>query len=269
METALYSVRMRATLQGRHLAGAERLVAGSSAGSVAVALVQRAMNCTCGPADEIHCSLEQVDPDTVRCLRLPDLHTYRVEDWREGRRAARSLLVRAGVRDDIAAEALDLLGEGAAEGGGVMRGAVLMDALTGERLEADRSRGVRVSRMDLSAEFRPELARLLDAAGLAHHRVMEALVLAGKVLHAPGLVAELCWSDDPAYTTGYVAAPHGGYQRISALKPSGDPHGGRVFFVNRGTMPMAELVDYLERAPVLFNAVGRISPPVQWVDSDD
>ena len=137
-----------------------------------------------------------------------------------------------------------------------MRGAVIMDATTGERLETDLSRGVRVSRMDLAPECRTELERKLASAGLDHYRVLEALVLAGKVLSAPGIVAELCWSDDPNYTTGYVADLHGGYQRITALKSVGDSLGGRVFFINPAAVSIDELVDYLEYQPVLFDGSG-------------
>lgn len=143
-----------------------------------------------------------------------------------------------------------------------------MDAITGERLEYDPARGVRVSRMDLLSTSRPDVEALLAAAGLGHHRVIEALVLSGKVLQAPGIVAELCWSDAPDYVTGYVAAPQRGYQRISQLKTAGDKHGGRVFFVDRSKVAVPVLVDYLERQPVLFDDAGTISPLQKWELAD-
>jgi 6-carboxyhexanoate--CoA ligase len=89
-------------------------------------------------------------------------------------------------------------------------------------------------------------------------------VLAGKVLNAPGIVAELCWSDDPEYLTGYIADPVHGYQRISLLKTAGDWHGGRVFFVRPGTSSVVELTDYLQHQPVLFDRLGKISPEARW-----
>ncbi|MDH3453880.1 MAG: 6-carboxyhexanoate--CoA ligase [Desulfuromonadales bacterium] len=269
MNTSLYSVRMRASRQGQHLGGAERIVTGGAVSEAVAALTLRAMSCANGPADEIHCSAERVDPATVRYEQLPDVATHMVRDWQDGRHAAACLLSRAGVEKQVAMQALQLLANGAGGGGAVMRGAVIMDAKTGERLEADPSRGVRVSRMDLSPECRAELAQELAAAGLGHHRVLEALVLAGKVLRAPGIVAELCWSDDPAYTTGYVAALSGGYQRISALKPLGDARGGRVFFVDRAHVALDKLTNYLERQAVLFNASGTISAPGKWVTADE
>lgn len=264
MEPLLYSVRMRASSQGRHLAGAERIVPVESIDRVIAALVGRAINCNGGPAREVNCSLEQIDSARICHAGLPDIATFQVETWREGRQAAISLLTRAGVRTDVADSAVALLANGAGPGGSVMRGAVLMDFQTGERLESDPSRGVRVSRMDLTPAFRPQLKQHLDAVNLGHPRVLEALVLAGKVLQAPGMVAELCWSDDPGYTTGYVADPRFGYQRITALKPGGDPRGGRVFFVRMDETSPAELIDFLETQPVLFNAAGSISSTVKW-----
>ncbi|MGK2904861.1 MAG: 6-carboxyhexanoate--CoA ligase [Desulfuromonadales bacterium] len=269
MDTPLYSVRMRASCKGQHLAGAERIVTDNAVCEVAAALMNRAMRCPNGQAEEIHCHVERIETAEVRYQQLPDVATYLVSNWQQGRQVAGCLLSRAGVQKDVAAQAVHLLANGAGTGGSVMRGAVIMDAKTGERLETDPSRGVRVSRMDLSPECRAALACELASAGLGHHRVQEALVLAGKVLCAPGVVAELCWSDDPHYTTGYVAALPGGYQRISDMKPVGDPRGGRVFFVNRAHVSLQELSNYLERQVVLFNASGTISPPRKWVKADE
>jgi 6-carboxyhexanoate--CoA ligase len=118
--------------------------------------------------------------------------------------------------------------------------------------------------MDLVPAARDRMLAVLARAGLDHHRVAEALVLAGKVLHAPGIVAELCWSDDPAYVTGYVADPAHGYQRITRMKAPGDACGGRALFVRPDACDLAVLVAYLERQAVLFDAPGAIMPPQPW-----
>lgn len=260
---------MRASCGGRHLSGAERIVTAAAVSEVTAALTARAMNCPHGSVDEIRCSVERIDPETIRFAQLPDLVTYQVEDWHQGRQAAGCLLTRAGIQEDVVLHAFALLANGPGVGGAVMRGAVIMDACSGERLELDLSRGVRVSRMDLSSECRSTLEPELVAAGLGHHRVLEALVLAGKVLTAPGLVAELCWSDDPDYTTGYVATPQGGYQRISALKSVGDTSGGRIFFVNQADVLQEELIDYLQHQAVLFIRSGTITQAKKWMTSDE
>jgi 6-carboxyhexanoate--CoA ligase len=88
--------------------------------------------------------------------------------------------------------------------------------------------------------------------------------LSAKVTSAPGIVAELCWSDDPAYTAGYVSAPGLGYRRISAMKAQGDPLGGRVFFVNPSKVQAEDFVSYLEKQPVLFEEMGMVCPAEAW-----
>jgi len=268
MERQLYSLRMRASRGGHHQSGAERVIAAAEVATVTAALMARAMNTSGPPPDAVHCSLECLEPASIRQAVLPDISTFLVGGWRAGRCLANRLLVRAGVSERAASRALELLAEGAGCEGSVMRGAVVMNAQTGERLEGDISRGVRVSRMDLASEARPAIEALLAAVGLGHHRVIEALVLAAKVLGAPGIVAELCWSDDPDYLIGYVADPRYGYQRISNLKQQGDLRGGRVFFVSLDRA-LDSLLEYLERRPVLFTALGRINAPRDWYDADE
>ena len=44
----------------------------------------------------------------------------------------------------------------------------------------------------------------------------EALILASKIASCKGIVAELCWSDDPSYVIGYVGTKDN-YERIVSL----------------------------------------------------
>jgi 6-carboxyhexanoate--CoA ligase len=268
MVNDMYSIRMRASHQGKHLTGAERIVAVTDVSVVVAELMERAVDCSTVLPEEIHCSSEKIDPTTIRYQQLPDLSTCQVKDWQAGRHLALRLLIQAGVSEEVAASAIQLLADGAGPGGHVMRGAVIMDVASGLRLEDDPARGVRVSRMDLTTACRVELEETLTAIDLGHHRVREALVLAGKVLSSPGLLAELCWSDSPDYVVGYVSSPQEGYQRISALKPEGDARGGRVFFVDSQAVSLTELVAFLERQPVLFNSLGTISAPEEWIEDN-
>jgi 6-carboxyhexanoate--CoA ligase len=263
MSTPLYSLRMRAERAGTHCSGAERIATPDQLPALAAALVARALGCAGGPPDAVHCTVEALAAPPLR-RPLPPVSTYTAPDWQGGRACARALLIQAGVAAPAVATALELLAAGPAPGGEVMRGAAIVDAVSGARLEADPAKGVRVSRMDLLPEARAAVEVGLAAAGLGHPRVLEALLLAGKVLGAPGLVAELCWSDDPEYATGYVADPQNGYQRIVPLKALGDPKGGRVFFVRRDGWDRERFVAALERAAVLFDALGPISPPRAW-----
>jgi 6-carboxyhexanoate--CoA ligase len=101
--------------------------------------------------------------------------------------------------------------------------------------------------MDAATQL--NITGLLAKKGLANDHVREAMILATKVAAAQGMVAELCWSDDPEYTAGYVASGKG-YFRFPHLKEYGNPVGGRVFFVDPA-VDIEALTDYLEKQPVL------------------
>ena len=117
------------------------------------------------------------------------------------------------------------------------------------RIDGMGERGVRASKMDcVNSRGYDEY---MQARGLTGDHVREALVLASKVAGAEGMVAELCWSDDPYYVTGYVASPLYGYRRIPVMKERGSGIGGRVFFVRPGT-DMKELINYLEEQVVMI-----------------
>ena len=75
-------------------------------------------------------------------------------------------------------------------------------------------------------------------------------MLASKVASVKGTIAELCWSDDPFYTTGYVASKKLGYVRIPHLKYEGDYRGGRVFFVYN--VNIIDYIEEIEKTPVLI-----------------
>jgi 6-carboxyhexanoate--CoA ligase len=137
---------------------------------------------------------------------------------------------------------------------------MIMDALTGDRLEPDKERGIRASRFDWSAEASEKIDCVLSDIGLTHFRTREALALATKVAHAPGIVAELCWSDDPDYTAGYVSSPSTGYVRFPFLKNQGIDRGGRAFFVQREEFHLDSFIRYLQEEPVLITAAGKCGP---------
>jgi len=261
MKAPIYSVRMHGCHRKSHLTGAERIVSAADLETVCAELLRRALDHERGRADAVRLSVDEIDPASVRRGRLPDLRTVPAADVREGRCEARRFLCRAGVSPEAADGAFAALSAGAAPGGGNMRGAMIVDADSGRRLEPDPARGVRASRMDLAPAARRCLVLELARVGLDNAHVREALVLAAKVLSAPGIVAELCWSDDPSYTAGYVAAPELGYVRFPHLKSRGGEHGGRAFFWRAGTVPLDATIAFLEKAVLLVDEIGRIEPP--------
>ncbi len=258
---------MRAELDGKHISGAERLLGTAELESVAVEMLQRALQHPRGQAERISFRVEPIEANQCQMGRLPDLYNNQVYSWQQGRELAREILTSCRVAQSAIERAMHDLAAGAAPDGQSMRGAMLVDADTGERLENDPFRGVRVSRMDLTADAREQLLTALSVHDLDNPHVVEAMTLAAKVVNAPALVAELCWSDDPDYLAGYVASKESGYQRISQLKPVAEERGGRAFFIRSGKERLATLIKWLERQPFLIKRIGRIYPPRRWRDA--
>ncbi|MBN6189060.1 6-carboxyhexanoate--CoA ligase [Aneurinibacillus sp. BA2021] len=244
----LYSVRMRAAQGGAHeagglhISGGERLSSAAEINALAGELLHKALHHSRGNADFINLVIEQVEPADCRTFAPLSVSTYEVDDYEAGRQQAMTLLRQASVSAQAIERGLALLRDVHN-----LRGAVLLDSESGERLDERGTRGVRVSRMDWDRKKQ----RVWQQAhpSFASTRIAEALALATKVARAQGTRAELCWSDDPEYVTGYVASPALGYCRITHLKEPGDLSGGRVFFVEPG-LSLAAYIEYLEQTPV-------------------
>lgn len=247
----LYSVKMRSAQGGpheqggRHISGAERILSEEKIEQAIVAMLHRAQKHQRGMADFISLKVEAVKTADIFYRPLLPLSSCQADSVMTGRKAAVEELVKAGVSTEAAAAGISRI----INLRDSMRGAMLLDADTGLRVDSLGERGVRVSKMDCDNSERYE-ARLLEK-GLFGDHVREALVLASKVVSAVGVVAELCWSDDPEYVTGYVASAKYGYKRIPVLKEYGNPIGGRVFFVEQGT-DVQKLITYLQDQVVLI-----------------
>src|SRR5512143_1444027 len=251
-----YSIRMRASIGDRHVSGGERIVNRAKIERTVEELVERAMRKGC-TRDQIAVTVEPLTDAIIHHLTALDVITLSAPDIHAGRNAASRVLQQTGVSAQAVHATISYLSAGAALSGGNMRGAMIIDAQKGERLEPDRERGVRASRFDWSVEAGEKISRQLAALGLAHFRTREALALATKVASAPGIVAELCWSDDPDYTAGYVASAGRGYVRFPFLKQLGEAKGGRAFFVGRDTLDMDALLLYLEKEATLITDIGK------------
>ncbi len=222
--------------------------------AVSIELLARAMCCSPGA---VNLKVEEAAYEQIVFGEIPDITLMPQVDYKQGRLQAVAALVEAGVTEESASTAVENIAGGAASNDCAMRGAMLVDARTGERLEPDRDRGVRATHLDLTQAASDSLTSLLQEHGLHHLRTREALVLAAKVLAAPGVIAELCWSDASDYTAGYVASAQTGYRRFPALKAAGDQRGGRAFFVSAG-VDLATTREFLEQTPFLVNQHGTI-----------
>ncbi len=251
-----YSIRMHASSETRHVSGAERIVSSNEVDQTVIEMVRRAFGKKTLPS-MVSITIDDLGAEELRSLTALDITALTTRSVEDGRRAAVHVLGRAGVSPEAAWKAVDLLGRGPAPGGQNMRGAMIIDAETGKRLEPDAYRGVRASRFDWSPEAEMQIRCLLHEKGLGHFRTKEALALATKIAHGPAVTAELCWSDDPDYSAGYAASFRTGYVRISHLKEPGNDHGGRAIFIDRRTVDLELLVSYLQTQPVLIEKPGR------------
>lgn len=236
----LYSVRMRAAQGGphekggHHISGAERIVKLEEVGAIAQSLADRALHHSKGTADFINITVDLIPPEKIRYIDCLKVEEHKTSCISESHQLATELLQGPNISKAAVHKAISLL-NGLDKS---MRGAMLVDTITGERLDTG-DRGVRVSHMDSFDSY---------ALGDNEH-MREALVLASKVQSADGIVGELCWSDDPDYTVGYVAC-NGVYHRLPNMKEFGSDIGGRVFFV-RSDIDSESVIEYLERTPVL------------------
>jgi 6-carboxyhexanoate--CoA ligase len=240
-----YSLKMRASQQvvegeqkhEQHISGAERIVGRDSVEAVCSAMVRRAMNHSKGDPDFINVKIEKVHESDIQILKALPVTRVDVDTWQEGLEKAFGVVgdAAAGIREKLP----ELLRETF-----TMRGAMLYDIATGERLEPDHERGVRATYMDALHSS--------EVDGCKNH-FNEAIVLATKVANAPGMVAEFCVSDDPNYVTGYVASKELGYVRIMKMKEMGDENGGRIFLFDSRKASAEECIEYLQKKKVLVN----------------
>ena len=244
-----YSIKMRASKNGKHVSGAERILPQADVGEAVSALSQRALRHSLGRADFINLKVEEVQPGELHYLQALPVSSRPAATVADSYAIMRQLLGELGLANQ--ADALIALLRQARP----MRGAILYDVAAGRRVEPDHERGIRVTYMDAEGAN-------LSCSGKNHFR--EALVLATKVAHAPGVIAELCVSDDPEYVTGYLASLRHGYVRLTPLKASGDPRGGRIFIFDSRLAPAVDAINYLEKQKVLVRGL----PPERPLNAD-
>lgn len=244
--TKYYSIRMRSIKTGQHVSGAEGIYDSNDIKKIVHQYTERALTHEKGRADEIRLTVEELKVKIRRISTLP-LGTINTRNSEAAKRAAIKVLSSVGITERAIEEAFNALTVGL-----TMRGAMLMD-VEGVRLEPDLLRGVRVTRMGITKQASADLSRKLGRHGLNNDTVKEALILASKVHKYRMVLGELCISDDPNYTTGYIATRAHGYIRLPRIKKRGTPYGGRAFFITGGEVK--ELIKYLQKQPVLINEI--------------
>lgn len=244
-----YSIKMRASKAGRHVSGAERIIDQQELAAAAGCLSERALHHGLGRADFINIKMEEIQPEELEYLTALPVSTRPAANVEGSYVIMRQMLTELGLAAK-ADELIDLLRHVHP-----MRGAVLYDIATNRRVEPDKERGIRVTYMDAEGAG-------VGSSSKNHFR--EAIVLATKVVNAPGVLAELCMSDDPDYLVGYLASKKHGYVRLTPMKNMGDPHGGRVFIFDSRLAQAQAAITYLEKQKVLVRGL----PPERPVNDN-
>jgi 6-carboxyhexanoate--CoA ligase len=251
----MWNVRVRASRKTSggsdlHISGAEGLYNSAELAGTVTACIKRVLEHPRGAPDTIVLTIEAITqkPADVPLLRVK---TLRCASPDRAHNIISEILENTGIARRAATAALKVLTSLR-----VMRGASLITAKTGRRIEPDKERGIRVSRLGMEKAERKKLELRLSGMRINTETVREALILASKTASCPDILAEVCISDDPDYTTGYVSGREMGYVRIPNMKNPGDMHGGRVFFI-RENAERDTVINYLEKEPVLIKTVER------------
>ncbi|GLI53800.1 6-carboxyhexanoate--CoA ligase [Thermodesulfovibrio yellowstonii] len=243
----MWSVRMRASKKEnnieKHISGAEGIYDYSQINRVLKQLFKRAFEHSKGKPDKVVITIERINDEIQTVFALP-INTFFVNSPEEAFCLISKKLSSIGISDKAILSAFEVIKKYP------MRGATLIDSITGERLERDKTRGIRVSRIHMDKGKRIKLIRQIKNLSTQPQRVIEAITIASKVASYPEVVAELCISDNPDYTIGYIASRDLGYLRITNIKNKGETIGGRAFFV-KTPCDIEKLTNYLERKPVL------------------
>ncbi len=229
-----------------HISGAEGIYSESEIPAALLNYTKRALAHTRGRPDKIVLTIEALGQKPLSLRSLP-VATVKCISPSEAKQYITDLLQESGISSSAAKTALDLL-----KRKNTLRGAALVLAASGKRVEPDALRGVRVSRLGITSHAASALLKKMAGRRIDTQRITEALILATKVSSCKQVAAEICISDNPDYTTGYFASRRFGYVRIPHIKRAGSSRGGRVFFL-KDDADVGAAVHYLEKTPVLIS----------------
>jgi 6-carboxyhexanoate--CoA ligase len=233
-----------------HISGAEGMYPKKQVRSIVQSYLDRAQNHPKGRPDRIIITIETLRTKPRPVCTLPVV-TLKCASPAQATAHILRLLSSAGISERALDTALAIV-----RSKNTMRGAALVPAHGGRRVEPDKDRGIRASCLGITGGADVLLSQELEKYGINTRAVKEALVLASKVASCPDIIAELCISDDPDYTTGYVASKTLGYVRIPHIKIKGDRRGGRVFFL-RKQADVPAVIRYLEKSPVIITGISK------------
>lgn len=243
----MWSLRMRSSINEngieRHISGAEGIYNLNELEMFLKKFLRRAIEHPIGMPDKIVFTVEKIK-EPIQNVKVLPLKTIFCNSPEEAYEVIKENILKIGVSEKALYKAWEVIRNYK------MRGATIIDSLSGDRLEPDKERGVRVSRIQMDKKRKIQILRKIKNLTNQPQRVIEALTLASKVASLDDVVAEICVSDNPDYTTGYIASRKLGYLRITNIKKEGESIGGRAFFV-KTPLNIEKLIYFLEKTPVI------------------
>lgn len=257
----LYSIKMRSSKkteeEANHISGAENIVSEENLEKAVSLLLKRALTHTKGKADLINIKVEEVNKEELTYIEPLTVTTINVKNHIEGFNAVKKILIDIGIDESKSIDIINLLKENYN-----IRGAMLLDINTLDRLEEDKYRGIRATYMD----FEDNDIDLLTKTSNKNTHFLEALALASKVISCDEIIGEICYSDDPDYTAGYIASKKYGYVRITQLKEFGSNKGGRIFLYDSSKKNIKKCIDYIENEKVIIKNNIKINEKMNYDD---
>ncbi len=239
----MISIKMRAEKDKKHISGAEKIIDENDLEKNVLKLIDRARFHEKGEPNFINIKIEKIRESEILYIPILNIKSKKVLFMEEGHILAKEELKKSGVGENAIENAFNMLSSLKQS----MRGAIVLGANTGKRLDNFLDRGLRATKMD--AEDFEKYKDFLDSKKISGEHAMEAIILASKVAFYKDAVAELCYSDDPSYLAGYVANKND-YIRINIMKNFGSEIGGRVFFV-KDDIFLDDYINYIEKQAVL------------------
>lgn len=224
----MYSIKMRANNNSKHISGAETMCQFCEIESTVKRYLKKAFYHENGDIDFINFKIEKI---TQPIQTLSSLVIYQKENEN-----IRSLAYKNNIKDIAIEKALKYI-----KSETIYRGAIILCAESGERLDTSEYRGIRVTNFSFKNQ---------NNSSILNERVQDALAIATCINSHESVKGELCVSDDLNYTTGYFASNLLGYNRIFNIKNKNTRQGGRVIFVDR-SIDIEKYIEFLENKPKL------------------
>lgn len=270
----LYNVRMRASVNGKHCSGGEEILSEKDLTEGVVRLFKRGFE---SPAHHhrkdvsISIRVEGVTPEKLQKSALLPVRQLDSDDHETTQSFIRSLLHLSLRQFSVDHEKsiqniLDCIDSFLKADATPLWGAIIL-APSGEKVPVPDD-GVRTTHIGIENQTWNDLLTSARSHGISGRRFPEALMLASKVIAQPHVHLELCISDDPTYTTGYIAGKNIGYIRLPHIKRSGVTGGGRIYLLDKSPdkEELAGLITGLKERAFLFERIAPIFPPQQLKD---